>query len=627
MLLRSLRPLASVLVLSVALFGCGEADPGPDAPAGDPPSSAAEVQGLEYALPPAPEIGTGYTEKPGWEAGSYMVAAAHPLAVDAGRQVLDAGGSAVDAAVAVQLVLSLVEPQSSGIGGGAFLMHWDGSEVTAFNGREKAPAAADESYFLDESGEPLPFSDAVQSGLSVGVPGTLAMLHQAHGVHGRLAWAELFEPAIALAREGFEVSPRLHALLQADDPLRRDDRARPFYYDDAGAAHPVGYRLENPAMARVLERVAAEGPDAFYRGAVAGDIVERVRTHPERPGVMTTEDLSTYPDEDFRVEPLCSEWRDWRLCGFPPPSSGHLAVGQILGILDALPAAELGPVTDGSEEVLPDPEWLHSYAEASRLAFADRARYVGDADFVDAPDGNWGSLLDPEYLSARAELIGDRSMGGGAEAGVPGGVEVSWGEHPEQPERGTSHASIVDGYGNAVSITMTIEQGFGARIMSDGGTGLPGGFLLNNELTDFSLEPVDAEGRPIANRVEPGKRPRSSMSPTLIFERESGGFLGATGSPGGAAIIHYTAKSLVGMLQWGLTPQQAIDLPNFTAYDSPATVLERGRFPASFQQVLEGRGHTVTEQSLTSGIHAILRTSGGWVGGADPRREGWAAGG
>jgi len=607
------RRLLSILLAPLLALGLGL--PGCEAPE--------EEGAISYELPPQPEIASGYQEKPGWSFSDFGVAAAHPLAADAGAQILEAGGSAVDAAVAVQMVLTLVEPQSSGIGGGAFLLHWDGAEVSAYNGREKAPAGAREDHFLDEEGEPLPFRDAVESGLSVGVPGTVAMLHDAHRRHGRLPWADLFTPAITLASEGFAVSPRLHQLLDAAESLGEDPIARALYYDEAGDAHPVGHRLRNPALAEVLRRIAQEGPDAFYRGAVAEDIVRRVRGHPERPGPMTVEDVASYPDQEFRVDPICTPWRLYELCGFPPPSSGHLAVAQILGLLEA--QAPPGPALAGG---VPTADWLHAYLEASKLAFADRNRYVADPAFVDPPAGSWESLLDPEYLERRAELVGPRSIEG-AEAGDPGVAAVALlGSQPRQPERGTSHVSIVDGEGNAVSMTTTIESGFGSRIMSDGGTGLAGGFHLNNELTDFSLAPRDEEGLPIANRVEPGKRPRSSMSPTLVFRRgEAGGrsFVAAVGSPGGAAIIHYTAKAVLGMLAWGLDPQEATQVPNFANFNGPS-VLEAGRFPPEVLQALEARGHELRESDLTSGIHAILRTPEGYFAGADPRREGVGAG-
>jgi gamma-glutamyltranspeptidase / glutathione hydrolase len=584
-----------------------------------PSESTGEPGAVDYAVPPQPEMASGYEDKPGWETTEFAVAAANPLATDAGYQVLVAGGTAVDAAIAVQLVLTLVEPQSSGIGGGAFLLHWDGAEIAAYDGRERAPASADENHFLRADGTPWPFQDAVHSGLSVGVPGTLAMLAVAHAEHGRLPWAELFRPAITLAEEGFAISPRLNTLLSGDARLPDDPVARALYYDDAGEAHPVGHVLRNPALAAVLRRVADEGIDAFYRGAVAEDFAARVTGHPERPGSMTPEDLATYPDQDFSREAICTPWRSYRLCGFPPPSSGHLAVLQMLGMLEALEESH-GPVP-GLENGVPSAEWLHRYLEAAKLAFADRNQFVGDALYVEPPAGSWESLLDPDYLASRAGLIGDRSMGT-AEAGAPGGVAATAGLHPEQPDRGTSHVSIVDRAGNAVSMTTTIESGFGSRIMSDGGTGLPGGFHLNNELTDFSLTPRDDDGRPIANRVEAGKRPRSSMTPTLVFDAETGAFVATVGSPGGAAIIHYVAKALVGMLEWELNAQQAIDLPNFTNGNGPST-LESGRFPEQVLAALRARGHEVREGNLTSGIQAIqLLPGGGMFGGADPRREG-----
>ena len=599
----------AILTLGV---GCEPADT-PDPEVAEDPDGSTEAW---YGSPEQPEIPSGYHEKPGWDLEDYGVAAAHPLAADAGAQVLEAGGSAVDAGVAVQAVLTLVEPQSSGIGGGAFLLHWDGAGVDGYNGRETAPAAADETLFLDDDGEPLAFGDAVNSGRSVGVPGTLAMLYAAHQEHGELPWADLFEPAITLAEDGFEVSPRLSMLLNADATLRDDPVARELYYDDDGDAHPEGYELRNPALAEVLRGVAEEGLDAFYQGPVAEDIAARVQAHPDRPGEMAPEDIEAYPELDPTVEAICTPWRDYDICGFPPPTSGHLAVAQILGLLDGVDAP--ADALDGDD--VPTAEWLHPYLEAAKLAFADRDRYVADPDFVDPPAGDWESLLVPAYLEERAGLVAEESMGE-ADPGDPGQVESAFGRHPDQPERGTSHVSIVDSDGNAVSMTMTIEQGFGSRIMSDGGTGLEGGFHLNNELTDFSLTPEDDDGRPIANRPEAGKRPRSSMSPTLVLDETGQEFVAATGSPGGAGIIHYTTKSLLGMLAWDLNAQEAIDVPNFVNYNGPST-LEEDRFDAAVLEALEARGHEVSTGGLGSGIHAIQRTEDGYFGGADPRREG-----
>jgi gamma-glutamyltranspeptidase/glutathione hydrolase len=556
--------------------------------------------------------------KPGWATQRFAVAAANPLATDAGYQVLKAGGSAVDAAIAVQMVLTLVEPQSSGLGGGAFLLHWDGSKLVALDGRETAPAAADERLFLQADGKPMPFQKAVVGGLSVGVPGALRMLEQAHKTHGRLPWAALFEPAIALSSQGFAVSQRLHTQLLAEKDLLSDPIARQFYYRPDGSPQPVGHVLKNPALAEILRQIARSGADALHRGPVARDIVQRVRGHASNPGRMTEADLANYTP--VLRESLCTHWlQHLRVCGFPPPSSGHLAVMQMLGILEHTPPVEAALV-----QGVPGPQWLHYYTEAARLAFADRAQYVGDPGFVSAPGGDWNSLLAPNYLRQRAALIGATSMKQ-ATAGVPGAVTVGYAPQPEQPEYGTSHVSIVDSFGNALAMTTTIEAVWGARLMSDGGTGLPGGFVLNNELTDFSMAPTDAQGQPIANRVQAGKRPRSSMSPSLVFDRKDGRLLMTVGSPGGAAIIHYTAKTLIGTLQWGLSAQQAIDLPNFGSYNGP-TLLEAGRFPASTVEALRQRGHTANEVPLPSGLQAIQRTPTGWFGGADPRREGLVMG-
>lgn len=568
----------------------------------------------DYTIPLQPEMSTGYSPGPGWTFPEFAVAAANPLATNAGYQILKAGGSAVDAAIAVQMVLSLVEPQSSGIGGGAFLLYWDGEEIHALDGREIAPSGVDESLFLDENGHPLPFARAVNSGLSVGVPGTLAMLRAAHQEFGNLPWADLFVPAITLAGNGFMVSPRLNKLLQDDATLRDDEIARSLYYDENGNARPAGYTLRNPALAEILKRVSDEGISAFYTGDVAESIVKRVQNH-IRPGAMTIQDLAGYPSLDFRTEPMCTGWRIYRICGFPPPSSGHIAIMQMLGIMENLDRPEI-PLRDG----IPTAEWLHLYMEAARLAFADRNQYIADPAFTEPPAGNWYSLLDENYLTARAALVGDVSMDE-AVPGDPAKAGLLHGTHPRQPDKGTSHISIVDRHGRAVSMTTTIEDGFGSRIMSDGGTGLPGGFHLNNELTDFSLSPYDTAGRPVANRVEPGKRPRSSMSPTLVFDSNSGDLIAVTGSPGGAAIIHYTAKTLIGMLDWNLNAQEAIDLPNFANYNGPV-ILETGYFPPGTIMELENMGHTVYQRDLTSGIQAIQRIPEGWFGGADPRREG-----
>ena len=570
--------------------------------------------GFSYETPSiTPEVGSGFEEKPGWAADSFAVAAANPLATDAGYQVLKAGGNAIDAAVAVQMVLTLVEPQSSGIGGGAFLMHFDGADVQAYDGRETAPAAVTGELFM-EDGEPLPFMEAVASGLSVGVPGTLRMLEQAHAEHGQLAWQELFTPAITLAEEGFAVSQRLHTSLANDEYLRENDLAQAFYYSADGEPLEVGTTLKNPALAAILRRIAEEGSAAFYEGEVAEDLVEQVQSHPVRPGKISLDDISGY--QSLEREPLCTPWQQWEVCGFPPPSSGHLTIMQILGMLDQQPLLE-APLENG----VTSSGWLHQFLEASRLAFADRGRYIADPDFVEAPGGDWSLMLAPDYLGKRSELIGEESMGESAEPGNPGELTVSFASQPEQPEYGTSHISIVDADGNAIAMTTTIEQAFGSRILADGGTDLPGGYLLNNELTDFSLTP-EVDGQPVANRVEPGKRPRSSMSPTLVFDQETGALVASLGSPGGAAIIHYTARTLAAMRDWGLNAQEALSLPHAITLGGDV-YLEEGRFPEEIIESLRERGHNVSERELTSGLQAIRRLEDGTLfGGADPRREG-----
>ena len=582
-----------------------------------PPANTWRYSVPDQAL--QPEAASGNTAKPGWAFTRQAVAAANPLATDAGHQVLRAGGSALDAAIAVQMVLGLVEPQSSGIGGGAFLLHFDGQKVTAHDGRETAPAGARGDMFM-EQGKPLPFPEAVQSGHSVGVPGAVRMLEAAHRQHGRLPWAQLLQPAITLAEQGFRVSPRLHALLNADALLKKDPLGLRFFYQADGQAWPVGHVLRNPEYAHVLRRITDEGSRALHEGPVAQAIVARTAQAP-RPGTLSLQDLKSYQSKER--EALCFDHtaasRAYRICGFPPPSSGQIAIGQILGMLGHTQSQ--GPELAGG---LPSPDFLHRYTEASRLAFADRAQFVADPDFVKAPAGDWRSLLAPGYLRERSQLIGTQAMKT-APAGQPGGQSTSFAPMPTQTEYGTSHISVVDAQGRAVAMTTTIEAAFGARRMVSTDPSRPGGFMLNNELTDFSLAPADAQGRPIANRVEPGKRPRSSMSPTLVFDKATGQLLMSGGSPGGALIIHYTAKLLTGTLHWGLNAQQAIDLPNFGSLGGP-TLLEAQRFERSTVDALQARGHEVREMDMTSGLQAIERTSSGWFGGADPRREGVVAG-
>jgi gamma-glutamyltranspeptidase / glutathione hydrolase len=607
------RTFGSAALLAGTLAGCASAP-----------------RALHYEVPVQPEGATGSVAKPGWATRTYAVAAANPLATDAGLQVLRAGGSAIDAAIAVQMVLALVEPQSSGLGGGAFIVHFDGKTTQAFDGRETAPSGATPQLFLDANGQPLKFPDAVVGGRSVGVPGAVAMLALAHQQYGRLPWAQLFAPAIALANHGFAVSPRMAALLADEQALRKDPVAAAYFYDANGKPWPAGHVLRNPELAAVLQGIASQGPAGLLQGDVGRAIAAKVQNHPSNPGTLNTQDLAAY--RPLVRAPLCFDYsvnlttganaapaKDYRICGMPPPSSGAIAIGQILGMLHNTPADAL-PLAQG----LPSADWLHLYTEAARLAFADRAQYVADPAFVSAPAGSWNSLLAPKYLDQRARAIDIAPTSPRMKSvvpGKPGEVAVAYAPMSDQTEHGTSHISVVDAYGNALAMTTTIEDAWGSRQMVNRGVGLAGGFLLNNQLTDFSFAPTDASGLPIANRVEPGKRPRSSMSPTLVFDKATGQLLMSGGSPGGAFIIHFTAKTLYGMLHWGLNAQQAIDLPNFGTLGGPL-MLEDKRFDANTTNALQARGHTVLVVPLTSGLQAIQRTPGGWFGGADPRREG-----
>lgn len=578
-----------------------------------------------FTSPLQPEIASAVKSNQDVITQSTAVASANPLASQAGLAILQAGGSAVDAAIAVQMVLGLVEPQSSGIGGGAFLLHSTSAgaarHLQAFDGRETAPEGVDENLFLNAQGQPLPFYQAAVGGRSVGIPGTLKMLAMAHQQHGKLPWAQLFVPAIQLAKNGFAISPRLHASLLADAYLPLDPSARTYFYQADGAPHSIAYVLRNPELAEVLERIAKEGVDAFYKGDVARAIVDKVQQHPKNPGFMHLQDLAQYQAKERQA--LCFDHavgrKVFEICGFPPPSSGAIAIGQILGLLRHASLPARAPI-----QGIVDADWLHYYAQASRLAFADRAQYVADPDFVEAPADDWRSLLDPDYLKIRAQLMGPMSLKQ-APAGIPLRAQKSaYAPMPDQIEFGTSHISIVDAYGNALAMTTTIEDAFGARQMVRG-------FLLNNELTDFSFVPRDAQERPIANRVQARKRPRSSMSPTLVFDKATGELVMSAGSPGGAMIIHFTTKTLLGVLHWGMTPQQAIDLPNFGALGDPM-VLEEKRFPAETVHSLRARGAQVREVPLTSGLQAIVKiikledASTQWMSGTDPRREGLVLG-
>jgi len=554
-------------------------------------------------LAPAPEAATVRTLQHASLARHDMVVAANPIAAAAGRDMLRQGGTAVDAAIAAQLVLNLVEPQSSGIGGGAFLVLWSAAErrVVTFDGRETAPEAAKADRFLGPDGKPLAFYDAVVGARSVGVPGVLRMLELAHARYGKLPWRDLFAPAIKLAEAGVPVSPRLQMLLAKDPFLARYEPARSYFYGADGAPKPV---LLNPELAATLRLVAAGGADAFYTGPIAHDMVAALRAVPGSPGDLMPSDLAGYAAKERA--PVCGAYRAHRLCGMGPPSSGAVTLLEMLGMLGHFDLAPDRP---------PSVEAAHLLAEAGRLAYADRARYVADPDFVAVPVSG---LLDPDYLNARARLIDrERAMPGPAPPGDPPGSRAE--EHgdnaaPELPS--TSHISIIDRAGNALAMTTTIENAFGSRVMVRG-------FLLNNELTDFSFVPEE-QGRPVANRIAGGKRPLSAMAPTLVFDRH-GRLELVVGSAGGPAIINDVAKTVVAVLDWGYDLAAAIELPN-DGNRNGATEIEAGPSAAAMAAALAARGHKVQLTDRPSGLGGIRVTPRGLEGAADPRRDGTALG-
>ena len=533
-----------------------------------------------------------------------MVAAANPHAVKAGIRALRKGGSAVDAAIAVQTVLGLVEPQSSGIGGGAFLVFYDAAsgQVTAYNGRETAPAGADETLFLDENGEPLRYLDGITSGRSTGVPGVMAMLHMAHADYGRLPWADGFDHAITLAEDGFEVSPRMAKLVAqaARYSLGQQKQTRDYFFTADGAPIPAGFVRDNLAYASSL-RALAKDVRSMYEGDMARAIIAAVREEP-RPGTLSLADMKAYRPKKSKA--LCSPYRSYILCSAQPPSSGGVAVQSILGQLQHVDMTALGPSLAG---------W-HMFAEASAQAYADRDRYVADPDFVDVPTR---PLLAPDYLKARFALISPSKANKNIKAGDPAGIARGKDATPDVP--GTSHFSIVDKWGNVVSMTTTVESVFGSQRMA-------AGFMLNNQLTDFSFRPKDENGLPVANRVQAGKRPRSSMAPHIVFD-EKGRFVFATGSPGGSSIIAYTAKTIIAMIDWGMDPQEAAALVNVISRNGSVRLEEKG-LSQDIITGLEVLGHKVVRsKGEISGIHIIRRNAdGSYSGGADPRREGTVLG-
>ncbi|MGB6118880.1 MAG: gamma-glutamyltransferase [Mesorhizobium sp.] len=553
----------------------------------------------------APEGQTGIAEKAAVTANRHMVVAANPLAAKAGNDILQAGGSAADALVAVQTVLGLVEPQSSGIGGGAFLVWYDAAtgKVTTFDGRETAPAAATGQLFVGPDGKPLKFFDAVVGGRSVGTPGVVRLMETAHTRYGKLDWKAILAPAIDMARTGFTVSERLAALVAADTDLLAGQPTTKDYFYPGGVALKSGDVLRNDAYANTLETIAESGADAFYTGPLADDLVKAVRGHAGNPGLLAAEDLQAY--KVIERTPICAPYRGYEICGMGPPSSGAIAIGQILGLLEPFDMRALGP---------DDPQSWRLFGDATRLAFADRERYVADTDFVTMPKG----LLNRDYLLARSATL-RRDTALARDEVKPG--DPPWDkaeirrDAPALDMPSTTHFVIVDDAGNIASMTSSIENGFGARLMT-------GGFLLNNQLTDFAFEPNDGD-RAVANRVEPGKRPRSSMSPTIILK--DGKPVHALGSPGGSSIIPYVAKTIVALIDWDMDMQQAISLPHkinrFGPYD-----LEAGTTAVELAHDLEAFGYQTAVKEHNSGLHGITISPSGLTGGADPRREGVAVG-
>ncbi len=536
-------------------------------------------------------------------AENWMIAAANPLAVEAGAAILRTGGSAADAMVAVQSVLGLVEPQSSGLGGGAFLVWYDAAsgELTTLDGRETAPLAVTPTLFQNDDGEPLKFFDAVVGGRSVGTPGTPALMAEAHRRWGRSPWPSLFGSAIALAEDGFAVSPRLAALVEFDaERLARFPVTANYLLPD-GMPLQAGKVLKNPAYADTLRIFADKGEDGFYTGPVAADIIRTVATAAGNPGVLSQLDLAIYQIRERA--PVCVTYRAHEVCGMGPPSSGALTVGQILGMLEAYDLAAMGPSNVDAWRLIGD---------ASRLAFADRGRYMADSDFVPMPTKG---LVNPAYLAERAALLaGEMALTDIAPGNPEFDHALNWADDEAIELPSTSHISIVDAYGNVLSMTTTVENAFGSRLMTRG-------FLLNNELTDFSFR-SHSDGVPIANRIEPGKRPRSSMSPTIVMK--DGAPVLAIGSPGGSRIIGYVATSIIAWLDWGMDVQQAVSIPHainrFGTYD-----LEEETIAAELQEPLEALGYKVKVRGLNSGLHAIA-IGPDIKGGADPRREGIALG-
>jgi gamma-glutamyltranspeptidase / glutathione hydrolase len=632
-------PAAVMFALLTACGGSDDGDPVADNACLQVTSSGTVYNPGTPGENGAPEIPTGFASKQLANSRSFMVVAANPLAAKAGCDVLRAGGSAVDAAIATQMVLNLVEPQSSGIGGGAFMLTYDAASgaIDAYDGRETAPAAATENYlrWISTAQQTTPLPNARASGRSIGTPGVLHMLDAAHKDHGRLPWKQLFDPAIRVADDGFRISPRMNASVVASaTSLARDPESRAYFLNPDNTAKAAGTLLRSPAMALTLRSIADTGIAAFYSGVIAQDIVDEIAdtTGGITPGQTTLADLAAY--RSVKRAPICTQYRIVWVCGMPPPSSGGLAVAQALGILENYDLSLLKPTALDINGGKPTVQGVHLVAEAQRLAYADRDRYVADSDFVPLPGGSPARMIDKAYLRGRASLINLTRSIGTAPPGDLGPVTF-FGAHPPATDNGTTHISVVDGRGNVATMTTTVESAFGSFHMTRGG------FLLNNQLTDFSAAPTDAQGNLIANRVAAGKRPRSSMSPTLVFRNNAAGtapgeFRLATGSPGGATIIQYVIKTLVGFVDWELDAQQATSMIAFGAANTPNTNvggehpnvnIANGGNDDALITGLRALGHTVNTAAQSSGIGTIVRRSNQrgafyYEGGADPRREG-----
>ncbi|GAB25348.1 gamma-glutamyl transpeptidase [Gordonia polyisoprenivorans NBRC 16320 = JCM 10675] len=603
---------------------CGEIATGTQLDASGSPQPSADIS-------TRPETATGYrTGMQPVQTDSYAAATANPLATQAACDVLRDGGTAADALVAAQTVLGLVEPQSSGVGGGAFALYYDAAShsASAFDGRETAPAAATEDYlrYISPTDQRAPQPNARASGRSIGVPGAVRMLELMHNQYGRTSWKSLFDPAIQLSDNGFDISPRLAAAIaDSAKQLSVDDEARSYFLNPDGTPKTTGTRLTNPAYAKTLGALATDGAQALYTGPIAQAIVEKSGSTAAgmTPSLMTTADLANYQAK--RRDPVSTDYRGYRIVAMPGPSSGGITVASTMGILSNFDLPAMGPTDVNRDGGRPNPASVHLVDEAERLAYADRDKYVADPDFIPLPGRGVATMLDPAYLKGRAALIRPNTSLGEAQPGNLGDVPL--GSYPGT-EHGTSHITVADRYGNVATMTTTVESAFGSFHMVDG-------FILNNQLTDFSAEPRDASGALLANRVSPGKRPRSSMAPTIVMRPGTNGapdtLVGALGSPGGSVIIQFVVKTLVGMLDWNLNPQQAVSMIDFGSANTPVSNVG-GEHPlvntaddgANDPLVagLRQRGEQVSVADQSSGLSALWRSGGGWIGGADPRREG-----